>query len=213
MAFVTPVHRKNDPQLVTNYRPISLTTIISKTLEKIVRKQMICHLLENSINPENQDGFMRKRSRASNLLNCLDKWTKNFDHGLETDVIYLDFQKCFDSVSHSKLLFKLSKIGFEKKAHKWLNSFLTDRKQCVKIGNCLSEPSLVLSGVPQGTVLGPILFLCFTYDLPSTVLHSEISMYADDSKLFRPIKSVEDVNLLQEDLNRIVNWAKTWRYL
>jgi len=110
----------------------------------------------------------------------------------QTDIIYLDNSKCFDSVVHSKLLYKLSKYGFTESALKWIESFLTNRLQYVRIGNCLSESQGVVSGVPQGTVLGPLLFLCFSSDINNIVNYSQLSMYADDTKVFRNNKCLHD---------------------
>ncbi len=125
-----------------------------KVLEKIVRERMLSYLISSKILPENQHGFIGKKSIVTNLIKCFNTWTNNYDKGIQTDVIYLDYSKCFDTVVHSKLMFKLSKYGFEGSAYDWIKNFLVDRKQLVKLGAELSDETIVLSGVPQGTVLG-----------------------------------------------------------
>ena len=126
-------------------------------------------------------------------------------------MIYLDYSKCFDTVGHSKLIHKLSKYGIQGVALQWIHSFLTNSVQHVRINNSLSPPANVISGVPQGSVLRPVLFLCFSADLKNVVENSEISIYADDTKLYKRIENIIDCVLLQQDLNSICNWADTWQ--
>ena len=210
-AVVTPIFKKGDPQKASQYRPVSLTSVVCKVLERIIREQFVKYLIENDIIPKEQHGFLSKKSTTTNLLECLDKWTQNFDNGFQTDVIYLDYSKCFDTVCHSKLIHKLSRYGIQGVALQWIRSFLTDRVQHVRINNSLSPPANVISGVPQGSVLGPVLFLCFSADIQNVVENSEISIYADDTKLYKQIKNIIDCVLLQQDLNSICNWADTWQ--
>ncbi len=115
-----------------------------------------------------------------------------FDKQISTDVLYLDYSKCFDKVCHKKLLHKLSRYGVIGSAYHWLENFLTNRVQSVKVNNSLSPAVPVLSGVPQGTVLGPLLFLCYSADLPGVVKHSTISMFADDTKVCKGIHCFND---------------------
>ena len=211
LAHIIPIFKKGDIQLPSNYRPVSLTSVLSKILERIVREQMIRYLIDNNLLPKVQHGFLAKKSTVTNLIECLDNWTRSFDNGNQTEVIYLDYSKCFDTVVHSKLLFKLSKMGFVGSAYKWLESFLINRYQKVKVGNSFSNNEYVKSGVPQGTVLGPLLFLCFSSDIVNVVQHSIISMYADDTKLYKEITSYLDCLLLQCDLNNIFKWASDWQ--
>ena len=210
-ALVVPIFKKGDRQSVKNYRPISLTSILCKTLERIIKKQLMCYLLHNDLIPKEQHGFLPKKSTTSNLVECLDHWTSNFDQGLQTDVIYLDYSKCFDTVSHKKLLFKLSGYGLGGSALKWIESFLIERKQCVKLNSTFSPFVDVTSGVPQGSVLGPVLFLIFSADVKQVIKHSKFSVYADDIKLFRSIKSVGDCNFLQQDLDSVSRWSTIWQ--
>ena len=210
-AHIIPIFKKGDQQKTSQYRPVSLTSIFSKILERIIRPQLLDFMYLNNLVPKDQHGFVPKRSTVTNLLECMNLWTLNFDKKLSTDVIYLDYSKCFDSVCHSKFLYKISKYGISGAAFKWIQSFLLDRYQYVKINNTLSPSVRVISGVPQGTVLGPIFYLLFTADLPNVVSHSNISMYADDTKIFRPIQNNSDCVLLQKDLNSIFLWAKKWQ--
>ena len=219
IAHIVPIYKKGDAQKASNYRPVSLTSVICKILERIIREQILNFAFNNNLFPKDQHGFLPKRSTVTNMLECLDKWTNNFDKGsstntnkgCQTDVIYLDYSKCFDTVVHSKLLYKLSCYGFEGTALQWLQSFLSNRSQIVKMGSSFSIPKEVISGVPQGTVLGPILFLFYSADLPKVIKYCNISMYADDTKLFMKIENDHDCLLLQEDLNSASNWADKWQ--
>ena len=212
-AHIIPIFKKGDAQLTSQYRPVSLTSIFCKILERIVRPQMLDFMYKNKLIPKDQHGFIPKKSTVTNLLECMDAWTLNMDKGLSTDVIYLDYSKCFDTVCHNKLLLKLSKYGVTGTAHTWLKNFLTDRVQFVKINNTLSTGVGVVSGVPQGTVLGPLLFILYSADLPNVISHSKISMYADDTKVFKTIGSNDDRSSLQEDLDHIFEWANKWQMI
>lgn len=150
VAFITPIFKKGKSNLVSNFRPISLTSTVSKAMEHVVRKQLLQYLnLQGIISPF-QFGFLAKRSTTSQLLTCINSWTKNVDRGICVDVVYLDIAKAFDTVSHSKLLFKLSACGVRDPLLSWIADFLKDRKQVVRLGNSLSNTSEITSGVPQG---------------------------------------------------------------
>lgn len=211
IAHITPVFKKGNSQLPSQYRPISLTSVICKILERIVREKLLDYLLKNRIIPKDQHGFVPKKSTITNMLECLNNWSLNFDKKLNTDIIYLDYSKCFDTVCHSKLLHKLDKYGIQGSAYKWLESFLVNRVQQVKINNSLSPPLCVESGVPQGTVLGPILFLIYSADLPEVVENCKISIYADDTKIYKSIKAESDCLKLQTDLDNVSKWADMWQ--
>ena len=211
IAYIIPLFKKGDPQLPSQYRPVSLTSIICKVLERIIRSQLLDFMSRNNIIPQCQHGFLPKRSTVTNLLECMDDWTLNFDKNISTDVIYLDYSKCFDKVCHNKLLFKLAKYGISGSAYKWVENFLMNRKQHVKVNNAISPSETVRSGVPQGTVLGPLLFLCYSADLPNVVKYSQLSIYADDTKLYKAIRNTNDCLKLQEDLDSIFNWANLWQ--
>ena len=218
-ANITPIHKKGDRTEPSNYRPVSLTSQICKVLESIIRDRIMEHLKRNNLLNDAQHGFREGRSCLTNLLETLEQWTEILDEGDCIDVAYLDFRKAFDLVSHEHLIYKLSKYGINGQVLNWIKDFLSNRKQRVVIRGTASSWKGVKSGVPQGSVLGPILFLIFINDLPMELL-SKLSLFADDSKLFsRIITNKKKLNspyidggtLLQEDLNKVVEWAKIWK--
>ncbi|CAL4110183.1 unnamed protein product, partial [Meganyctiphanes norvegica] len=187
-ANVTPIHKKGDRTDPSNYRPVSLTSQVCKVLEAIVRKHILEHLADNDILSDRQHGFREGRSCLTNLLEVMECWTEILDEGDGVDVAYLDFRKAFDLVSHNHLIYKMSKYGITNQVLNWVKDFLRDRTQRVVIRGTASEALGVTSGVPQGSVLGPILFLIFINDLPLNVI-SPVSLFADDSKVFSRIVS------------------------
>lgn len=209
-ARVTALHKKGSKSDPRNYRPISLTSVVAKVLEKFVRDAIYMHLVDNNLLSKNQHGFTSGRSTNTNLLSAVDEWTREKDKGTTMHVIYLDFSKAFDSVPHERLLLKLTKYGLAGNLLQWLRAFLTGRNQCVSVNGSLSSQIVVKSGIPQGSVLGPILFNIFVNDLPD-VVSSTLLLFADDGKLYRAIKSVEDCQKLQTDLTRLEHWADTWQ--
>ena len=218
-ANITPIHKKGDRTNPANYRPVSLTSQVCKILESIVRKQILEHLAANNILSDRQHGFREGRSCLSNLLEVMEDWTEILDEGNGIDVAYLDFRKAFDLVSHRHLLYKMSKYGITNQVLGWVEAFLDQRTQKVVIRGTASEPAAVTSGVPQGSVLGPILFLLYINDLPLEVI-SPISLFADDSKIFTKITSERnnreanntiENEVLQKDLNNVKDWAAKWK--
>ena len=218
-ANVTPIHKKGDRTDPSNYRPVSLTSQVCKVLESIIVDKIVDHLTANNLLNNAQHGFRQGRSCLTNLLETIEQWTEILDEGDGVDVAYLDFRKAFDLVSHEHLIYKLSKYGIKGKILDWIKDFLKDRTQRVVIRGTASSMRVVTSGVPQGSILGPILFLIFINDLPLGIL-SALSLFADDSKLFSRIingknmKKVNDVNgsqNLQNDLNAVLEWANKWK--
>ena len=187
-ANVTPIHKKGDRTDPGNYRPVSLTSQVCKVLESIIRKHLLEHLTRNKILRDEQHGFREGRSCLSNLLELMEDWTKIIDEGDGIDVAYLDFRKAFDLVSHKHLIYKMSKYGVKDQVLRWVEAFLQNRTQRVVVCGEKSEELCVTSGVPQGSVLGPILFLIFINDLPLGII-SPVSLFADDSKVFSRITS------------------------
>ena len=208
---ITPIHKSGDSSQVTNYRPISLLCVISKVLERIVFDHLSKFIINNNILVDSQFGFRPHHSTAQQLLLFLSKVHNILNCNASCDVIYLDFQKAFDSVSHSELLVKLWNVGITSNLWLWIKEYLSNRHQQVCINGCYSSSLPVISGVPQGSILGPLLFLVYINDLPQQVLHSDILLFADDTKILKSISSVPDSSLLQQDLNNISNWCLKWK--
>ena len=210
-ANVVPIYKeKGDKKLPNNYRPVSLTCILCKIMESIIRDEIVEYLNNNNFLSEYQHGFISKRSCTTNLLATLDAWTNILDSGSPVDAIYLDFSKAFDSVPHMRLLEKVKSYGICSKLHDWIKDFLIGRTQRVGVNGCFSEWSKVISGVPQGSCLGPILFIIYINDLPE-IVESLCQMYADDTKIFSNSGSPELRNKIQSDLDRLVEWADEWQ--
>ena len=205
---ITPVHKKGSKAKPENYRPISLTSHLIKIFERVLRKKIVAYLEDNKIICRNQHGFRKGRSCLTQLLNHVDLILRNFLNNSDTDAIYLDYAKAFDKVDHLILLEKIHNYGIRGKLHTWITSYLRDRTQTVVINGKKSNPAPVVSGVPQGTVLGPILFLLYINDLNTCVEHSFLSSFADDTRIMKEIRKVTDVDCLQADLNASVQWSK-----
>ena len=205
--IITPVHKKDSKAEAANYRPISLTSHIIKIFERIIRNHIVSHLEINNLICCNQHGFRKNRSCLTQLLHHIDTILKNFLRNQDTDVIYLDFAKAFDKVDHEILLKKLFTYGIRGKLLTWLHSYLKNREQTVVINGKHSFPARVESGVPQGTVLGPILFIIYLNDIEKCVKHSVLSSFADDTRLKRSINTTNDVALLQSDLSKTIDWS------
>ena len=178
-------------------------------MERLVRKQLVKHMEDNDILDPHQHGFTQRKSCLTNLLESLENWTNTLDKGHNLDIIFLDFQKAFDMVPHKRLIKKLSAYGIQGKLLKWLEDFLTGRSQQVAVGSGLSSWGSVSSGVPQGSVLGPVLFLLYVNELPKLV-SSQIMMFADDTKMYRAIRDNADHKALQEDLATLEQWNRDW---
>ena len=168
---------------------------------------MVTYLEDNYILSSNQHGFRKGRSCLTQLLDHYDNILKNLNSGSETDVIYLDFAKAFDKVDHSLLLKKLKFYGIEGPLYNWIEEFLSNRTQVVTVDGHHSQPEDVESGVPQGTVLGPLLFLIDINDLEKVVIYSKASSFADDTRLTGAVSQIADTQALQEDLNNVVEWS------
>ena len=207
-AYVTPIFKKGSKYEPSNYRPISLTCNPCKCMEKIIAQEITSFLLDQLVIPPTQHGFLPKRSTVSNLLSCLNEWTKAHDNNEPVDTIYLDYEKAFDKVPHNRLLIKLEHYGIRGKLLRWIECFLKNRSCEVRIGNDLSSPYEVTSGVPQGSVLGPLLFVIYISDLASDI-KSNISFFADDTKIFG--NPLLNHNTMLEDLNILEVWTEKWQ--
>nr|VZI52992.1 unnamed protein product [Spirometra erinaceieuropaei] len=178
-------------------------------MEAVVKSVMQQFCEENNILQDFQHGFRRGRSCLSNLLACLEIWTRALEEGFEVDVVYIDFRKAFDTVPHQRLLHKLSAIGIRRDLLNWIRAFLVGRKQRVCVGDDMSEWVNVTSGVPQGSVLGPLLFILYVNDSLQELDCGKI-MFADDVKLWQVIKGQNDQRSLQDNLHRLQAWSKKW---
>lgn len=211
IANITAIFKKGDKCCPGNYRPVSLASIICKIMETLIREEIMNHMKKYKLFSKKQFGFISGRSTVLQLIKVLDKWTTAIDEGHAVDVVYCDFMKAFDRVPHRRLLEKISRYGIGEKYFKWIREFLTNREQCVVVNGEVSDWRPVSSGVPQGSVLGPLLFVFFINDLPECVKNnSEIILYADDTKIFRSIKCKNDCDLLQEDLKDLQAWTERW---
>lgn len=208
-AHISAIFKKGRKDLATNYRPVSLTSIIVKLLESILRDELMEHMQVNQLFSERQYGFIPGRSTILQLLTVVDKWMQGLDSGEVIDVLYFDFMKAFDRVPHRYLLQKLRTYGVTGRLHAWVEQFLSNRKQRTKVGTDFSPWYPVTSGIPQGSVLGPFLFVVFINDLPDVIENSEIYLFADDVKLFRVTTRKEECALLQEDVDRVAQWSST----
>jgi Reverse transcriptase (RNA-dependent DNA polymerase) len=209
-ANVTPIHKDGDKTKVKNYRPISVTSLVGKALEKHVRNKTADFLNQQKVFPDNQHGFRTGRSCTTMLLKTFEDWTTTLDNksGTHIHAVFLDWSKAFDKVPHERLLSKLEHYGIKGHLLSWYNNFLTGRTQRVVFGGAQSEPTDVPSGVIQGSVLGPFLFNIFVADLPSCIKNSNLKQYADDCTLSKEIKSAKDKKDMQDDLNSAGAWCE-----
>lgn len=208
-ARVSPLFKKGDKSDPANYRPISLTCILCKVMEHIVASNLAQHLNRHDILYELQHGFRGKRSCETQLIELVEELGRRLSCGRQVDLVLLDFSKAFDKVNHLKLLFKLSSHGVKGKTLNWISSFLGGRTQAVVLeGECSSEVP-VTSGVPQGSVLGPLLFLLYINDLPENI-QSQVRLFADDTAVYLTVNNQNDSSILQNDLDTLQEWERTW---
>ena len=203
-AHITPIFKSGDRLSPTSYRPISLTSIPCKILERIIKTHMLNHLTRNNLIATEQHGFLPGKSCITNLLLFMDSLTQARDSGLITDSIFFDFAKAFDKVPHQPLIHKLQEYGITGDILKWIESFLTSRTFQVRVGFTASNASVIRSGVPQGSVLGPLLFMIYINDLPENII-SQSLLYADDLKIWNT-----EPNQLQMDIDAINDWSERW---
>ena len=210
-ANVIPVHKKGNKRLASNYRPISLSSVIVKVMERIIHRHMIDALSQSNRLSVHQFGFRPNHSTVSLLLNAVNDWALNLEHRRTSHCLFLDFAKAFDTVPHERLLLKLEAIGFTGKLLNWFRGFLTTCSQRVVVNGSHSSWLTVRFGVPQGSVLGPLFFLIYVNDIHDVVFHSRIKLFADDVAIYKAISASDDCIQLQEDLNCISSWADRWQ--
>ncbi len=211
-ANITAIFKKGRKDLPSNYRPVSLTSVPCKVMESLIREKIVEHLKINNLLSNKQYGFISGRSTTQQLLKVLDLWTEIADLGGQVDTIFMDFMKAFDKVPHRRLIGKVKSYKIEEKIVEWLRNFLQDRTQIVCVNEKISEPSPVISGIPQGSVLGPTMFIIYINDLPD-IVESEVFLFADDTKIFRHIRSEKDREILQQDLIKLCEWSRKWLVL
>ena len=209
-SHVIPIHKKGSKTDPSNYRPISLTSVPCKIMESIIRDEVIEHLMTNSLINDAQHGFVPGRSCITQLLTTLEDWTSVLDAGEDVDVIYLDIKKAFDSVPHLRLSSKLEAYNITGQIKDWISEFLHDRRQRVVINSAKSNWSKVKSGVPQGSVLAPILFALYINDLPEN-LKSKAKIYADDTKIYSTVTTPAQRNNIQADMKTLMKWSSEWQ--
>lgn len=210
LAKVTPIYNEaNGREDLNNYRPISVVPAVAKIFEKIVFNQLYAYLSLNKLLSENQSGFRPYHSTTTALLDATNEWLTNMDAGWTNCVTLLDFTKAFDTVNHSILLRKLSYYGIADISVKWFESYLANRKQRCSINNTLSTKKNISIGIPQGSILGPLLFILYINDLPNSVKFSNVRMYADDTSLTTRGESQKSlISQANYDISGISNWLK-----
>jgi hypothetical protein len=213
LATVVPIYKKGSRSDCKNYRPISLTCNLCKVFERLLKDYMLASLLENGLLNSSQHGFLPGRSTSTALLSFLEELSSSLDDRKCADAIFLDFSKAFDTVPHKRLLLKLHTYGFGGLVLNWISAFLQNRQLRVKVGGSFSAARLMTSGVPQGSVLGPLLFVIFIDDI-DLGLNSRVIKFADDIKLLSTfvteVPRIPSTALLQNDLHRVSEWCRTW---
>ncbi len=204
-AYVTALYKKGSRKEALNYRPVSLTCILCKIYEKLVRRHILNHI-ENSVSV-NQHGFVERKSCLSNLLETVETMLGLLEDGAPVDVFYFDFCKAFDSVPHYRLLTKMQSMGINGKTLDVIADFLSGRTLQTSVGGSLSSPRYVRSGVPQGSVLGPLLFVIFINDLPDNIKFGFAKLFADDLKV---VVNPRDKTAVSNMINALEEWEQMW---
>ena len=205
MANVTPIHKKGRKHKKENYPQVSLTSIVCKVAEKIVRSRVTAFWSEHQVL-----NYLKGKSTLAQLLSCFHDWSSSRNNSKITDVVFLDLSKAFDSVPYERLLRKLNKHEIDGPLLLWFRHFLTNGQQRVVIRGTYSNWSAVTSGVPQGTILGPILSLIYVNDIPN-VVNSAVKLFADDTKIYRELGHDSGTSVLQSDLDSLEEWTRNWQ--
>ena len=211
-ANITPIFKKGDASLPSNYRPISLTCNLCKIMETIVKDQIISYLSTHGLLSKEQHAFIGKHSTVTNLLECVHDWALSLHNRIPQDVIYIDFSHAFDCVVHSKLCTKLQSFGIDGMLLSWICAFLSNRTQCVLVEGISSSWINVISGVPQGSVLGPVFFLLYVDDI--TLIYPglvQYKLFADDLKIYSNVDSSCTSLNLHTVLRELENWCYMWQ--
>ena len=206
-AIVIAIFKRGDRSIVSNYRPVSLTSVVCKQLEHTIAGYLRQLWEKNKWLHESQHGFRPGHSCESQLFTVCQDLAEALDEGGRIDSIIIDFSKAFDLVPHDRLITKIAESGVDGRVIGWLRNFLSGRSQRVRVDGHLSEEIAVTSGVPQGSVLGPLLFLAYVNDIWMNV-ESDLRLFADDCILYRKIRDSRDIETLQADINKLMEWAQ-----
>ena len=212
-ANVVPVHKKEDKMLVKNYCPISLLPVFGKMFERVIYNSLFNYFQSNRLFTPSQSGFLPGGSCIAQLLSIIHEIQTAFDENPTVDVrgVFLDISKAFDKVWHDGIIFKLKSYGVEGKLLLLLKNYLENREQRVVLNGQTSEWRKIMSGVPQGSVLGPLLFLIYINDLPD-VINSLCKIFADDKSLFSKVYDIHNsASKLNDDFEKISYWAYQWK--
>ncbi len=213
-ARVTPIFKSGDKESVNNYRPISVLPVVSKILERHVHNHLYNFLSSHNLITDSQSGFRPLHSTSTALIKLYDDLLTNMNNGQLTGMVFIDLRKAFDTVNHEILLQKLKAYGTKGLAHQWFTSYLTGRTQRVDISGSLSDSKRVTTGVPQGSILGPLLFILFVNDMESAVTESSLDLYADDTSMKTAARDINTIrNRLSRDLARLSDWLKNNRLI
>ena len=209
-ANITPIYKKGDKSCPANYRPVSLTSIPCKVLEHIIYHHIFAHIDRHDLLSDARHGFRRRRGCETQLAMLIEDVASALDSSDQIDFMILDFRKAFDKVPHQRLLLKLNQFGIKGNILRWTESFLTSRTQQVVLEGATSHQVYVTSDVPQGTVLGPLLFLIYINDIENNI-DSQLRLFADDCLLYRVIKSARDCVNLLNDISQLCDLESTWQ--
>ena len=209
LAKVIPLFKKNEKDKIQNYRPICLLTVISKIFEKVIFNQISTYLSHFKIIIDNQHGFRKNHSTELAGLELIDKLIYNLDNGNTPFSIFIDLAKAFDTLDHEILLYKLKYYGFDETSHNLIKSYLSNRKQYVSFGNSVSSCANLNMGVPQGSVLGPLLFLIYINDIITSTNKLKFVIYADDTTLLGNLNDFADDKAINLELSKLFIWLNS----